>query len=127
MNWLRMIWGGVTGVLSSTNVADVIGTITDLYRQRAEAQSSEELARIDAEIEVVKLQAAASQNLQGYWLTAWIRPYYAAVIGFYLTKGIIWDASLHLGTTDPLNGFLEYTAAAVVGFYFLTRPFEKRR
>lgn len=122
-----MIWGGVTGVLSSTNVGEIVGTLTDLYMQRAEAQNSEELARIDAEIEMVKLQAQQMQNAQGYWLTAWIRPAFAAVVLFYVGKALVWDAALHLGVTDPVEGVIEWTVVAVVGGFFVTRPFEKRR
>lgn len=125
MNWLRMIWGGVKGVLSSTNVGDIVGTLSDLYLRRSEAQSSEELAKIDAEIEVVKLQAQQMQSAQGYWLTAWIRPAFASVVLFYVGKALVWDAALHLGTTDAVEGVIEWTVVAVVGGFFVTRPFEK--
>lgn len=126
MNWLRMIWGAVKGAVSSTNVGDIVGSIADLYMQRAEAKSDAEIAKIDAQIEVLKLQAQQTSNLQGYWLTAWIRPAFAAVVLFYVAKAMVWDAALHLGTTDRIEGVIEWTAVAVVSFFFLTRPFEKR-
>lgn len=126
MNWLRMIWGAVKGAVSSTNVGDIFDSVTDLYMQRAEAKSSEELARIDAQIEVLRLQARQTGNLQGYWLTAWIRPAFAIVVLFYVGKSMVWDAALHLGTTDRIEGVVEWAAVGVVSFFFLMRPLEKR-
>lgn len=126
MNWLRMIWGGVKGALSRTNVGDIVGSLSDLYLKRAEAQSSEEIAKIDAEIEVLKMQAKQTANLQGYWITAWIRPAFAGLAFFYFGKVLVWDASLHLGTTDRVEGIVEWGLGAIISFYFIVRPFEKR-
>lgn len=126
MNWLRMIWGAVKGAVSTTNVGQVLDTLGDLYTRRAAAKTDAELAQIDAEIELVRIRAAQTADLQGYWLTAWIRPAFAAVVFFYVAKALVWDAALHLGTTDAVEGVIEWAVVAVVGFFFLTRPFEKR-
>ncbi|MCB1349244.1 MAG: hypothetical protein KDK11_11610 [Maritimibacter sp.] len=125
MNWLKMIWGAVKGAVSATNVGEVLDTLGDLYAKRAAAKNDAELAQLDAEIELVKMRAKQTANLQGYWLTAWIRPAFAAAVFFYVGKALVWDAALHLGTTDAVEGVIEWAVVAVVGFYFLTRPFEK--
>ncbi len=126
----KMIWGAIKGAvggaIGSTNVGGIMETLGDLYLQRADAKSAEAIAKIDAEIEVLKMQATASSNQQGYWMTAWIRPAFAGVTLFYYAKILVWDAALHLGTTDPVNDLMVWSFTAIIGFYFLVRPFEKR-
>lgn len=40
------------------------------------------------------------------------------VVLFYMGKVMIWDAALHLGTTDAVHGDVGMWAALVVSFYF---------
>lgn len=40
------------------------------------------------------------------------------VVLFYMAKVMIWDAALHLGTTDAVKGEVGAWAALVVAFYF---------
>ena len=41
-----------------------------------------------------------------------------------LSKLLVWDKVLGLGTTDPLAGFASITSNLVVSFYFAKRGFE---
>lgn len=51
----------------------------------------------------------AVENLFGY------------VTLFYYGKVLVWDAALHLGSTDAVRGPVATWAALVIGFYFGTR------
>jgi hypothetical protein len=45
-------------------------------------------------------------------------------VAIYLSKLLVWDKVLGLGTTDPLAGFAATTANLVIAFYFAKRGFE---
>lgn len=47
------------------------------------------------------------------------------VVLFYMAKVMIWDAALHLGTTDPVRGDVGLWAGLVVSYYFGKRLIER--
>lgn len=106
-----------------------LGVIADklvgAYASRQSAKTDQE--RLKADVLISQLEAR--QNVlvaeQGSWLTRWIRPALAFPIVIYFWKIVIWDKVLGWGVTDPIGPTGEYLMAAVVGAYFVTRPFEK--
>lgn len=47
------------------------------------------------------------------------------IVLFYMAKIMIWDASLHLGTTDAVRGDVGVWAGLVVSYYFGKRLIER--
>lgn len=47
------------------------------------------------------------------------------VVLFYMAKVMIWDAALHLGTTDVVKGPVGVWAGLVVSYYFGKRLIER--
>lgn len=106
-----------------------LGLIADelvtAYEAKQKALTDE--ARLRADVLINQLEARQSVLIaeQGSWLTKWIRPALALPIVVYFWKIIIWDKVLKMGVTDPIGETGEYLMVAVVGAYFVTRPFEK--
>lgn len=47
------------------------------------------------------------------------------IVLFYMAKVMIWDASLHLGSTDAVRGDVGVWAGLVVSYYFGKRLIER--
>lgn len=106
-------------------------TVTDgiVQARRDAANAKNDSERIAAEEKMANLNAQRDILLaeQGNWLTRWIRPAIAAPFVIYLWKLVLYDKVLGLGATDDLSPDLWKLFWIVIGAYFLTRPFEKRR
>lgn len=76
-------------------------------------------------LEAKKLQAQIVIAEQNHWYTAMIRPLIATPIIIYMWKTIVWDKVLGWGVTDPLGSELSWAFTAIIGAYFIARPFEK--
>lgn len=99
----------------------------DLARFQAGAAADTQIAlsRVNAEIEVRKLQAEIVKADRGWWVTSWIRPLivYPCVIHF---GAIVLDSTFHLGWAiaklpPPYDGYEQ----AIILSFFIARPFEK--
>ncbi len=122
---LGLMWDAVKGILLSPTTKEVVGQIADLYLRRSETEDEAELAAIDAQVRMLELQAKTLSNEQRFWATAWIRPAFAFLMFLYAAKIVVWDVILGLGVTDNLSPLMEWVFTAVVGSYFVVRPFEK--
>lgn len=76
-------------------------------------------------LETKKLQAQIVIAEQNHWYTAMIRPLMALPIVIYTWKVVVWDKVFGWGVTDPLGDTMSWVFTAIVGAYFIARPFEK--
>lgn len=113
--------------LAGGGIAAIGKELNRAYEAKLNAKNDSE--RIEADKQIAQLQARQAVLIaeQGSWLTRWIRPALAFPVVFIMGKLFIWDKALGLGTTDGLSDNMWTYIWIVVGFYFLTRPFEKRR
>jgi len=97
------------------------------YENKLLAMNDKE--RIDAEKQISQLEANRDLLLreQGSWMTRWIRPALAAPVVIYVWKLLVWDTVLGWGVTPNPGEFVNWIVLTIVGAYFITRPFERRR
>ena len=107
----------------------VVKGLIDGYKAKlAAGNTSEKIASDTASQEQatqqIEIQAQTQYRIAalGYWYEPDKIMGYAVAI--YISKLLIWDKVLGLGTTDPLVGWIEITANLVVGSYFAKRGFE---
>lgn len=110
----------------------VISGLISAYKLRiAQTNTQDQLAltmlekEVDAEIaaraEATKLLIAE----QGHWYTAMIRPLFALPFIIFVSKVVVWDKVLHLGTTDNLDPNMWGVCQAVVVSYFGATAIER--
>ena len=107
----------------------VVKGLIDAYKAKLSAgNTSEKIASETAAgemaVQAVEIKAQADYRIAalGYWYEPDKIMGYAVAI--YVSKLLIWDKVLGLGTTDPLIGWIEITANLIVGSYFAKRGFE---
>ena len=101
--------------------------IADYKMRMAAAETDREKLRAEVTIEQLQARQAILVEETRYAATRWIRPALAAPFAIYIWKIVVWDKVLGLGVTDPLDERMWWVMTVVVGAYFLTRPFEKRK
>jgi hypothetical protein len=82
-------------------------------------------AMLEEILETKKLQTQIIIAEQNHWYTAMIRPLIATPIIIFMWKVIVWDKVLGWGVTDPLGPEMAWAFTAIIGAYFIARPFEK--
>ena len=115
LNW---IGGGVIGQIGDQ--------LNSAYKAKLEAKNDEDRIAAEVKIETLSAQRDVLVAEQNDRLTKWIRPAFALPFVLYIWKVIVWDNLFGLGTTDPISQEMSWVMSAIVGAYFLTRPFEKR-
>lgn len=126
----------LAGLFGSGTLDALLGRVADLLQRKAsddlarvqaavQADAQIALSRINAEIEVRKLQAQLAQADRGWWVTAWIRPLivYPCVIHF---GAIVLDSTFRFGwgiakLPPPYDGYEQ----AIILSFFIARPLEK--
>lgn len=75
---------------------------------------------INAQVQIFQAQAelAKTKVMQFLYVV------FALPLAFYLGKVYIWDAALHLGTTDAVRGDVSTWAGMIVGFIFFHSALE---
>ncbi|PCJ20866.1 MAG: hypothetical protein COA96_15580 [SAR86 cluster bacterium] len=116
---LKFFGGGIVGQVGKQ--------INTAIKAKLDAKNSTERIAADENIATLNAQRDILIAEQSDRLTKWIRPAFAAPFILYLWKIIVWDKMLGLGATPDLSTEQHYIMGVVVGAYFLTRPFEKRR
>ena len=116
------MFGWLTGSLVKAVTAPVINAVevwqtakNDKERIAAEERMNKTIALRDIVV--------AEQHSK---LTSWIRPAIAAPIAIYVWKLFVWDSVLELGSTPEPGNIMTWIISAVLGAFFLTRPFENR-
>jgi hypothetical protein len=108
-------------------VGDIGEQLNTAYKSKLTAKNNTEKFEADKTIARLEAQQAVLIAEQGSWKTAWIRPAIAAPFVFYLWKIVVYDKMLGLGSTPDLSTEQHAIMGVVIGAYFLTRPFEKRK
>ena len=116
---LKFFGGGIVG--------EIGGKLNDRLQIRLDAKNDEDRLNTEKEIAILNSQKAILIEEQKSKLTSWIRPAIAAPFVLYLWKIVVWDKMLGLGSTPDLSTEQHAIMGVVIGAYFLTRPFEKRR
>lgn len=120
-SWLASLLGGpiITGLLNA-------------YKAKLNAANTRDaqavdLAKKEIEGEIAARQAETSllRQEQGWWVTAMIRPLFAAPFIIFAWKVVIWDKVFGWGTTDALDPNMWNVFLTVVGAYFGGRTIEK--
>ena len=116
------VLSGLLGLLPT--LSNTINSITNAIANQKIAQinaksedektlADERIKSLEATRDVLVAEAAHSN------LDVWIRGLLTLGPAFWVTKIFVWDASLHLGSTDAVSPDLIKLMFWVFGFYFL--------
>ena len=120
-SWLASLLGGpiITGLLNA-------------YKAKLDAANTRDAQAVDlakkeieGEIAARRAETSLLRQEQGWWVTAMIRPLFAAPFIIFAWKVVIWDKVLGWGTTDALDPNMWNVFLTVVGAYFGGRTIEK--
>jgi hypothetical protein len=107
----------------------VIKGLIDAYNAKLKAGNVDSKIAADLAATEIAAQTTETNAILQYRIAEighWYEP--DKLIGYsvaiYLSKLLVWDKVLGLGTTDPLAGFAATTANLVIAFYFAKRGFE---
>jgi hypothetical protein len=115
--------------LASFLSGPVIRGVLDAYNAKLKAGNTTDKIAADLAIRELEVQAAEVQAHNALKVAEVGHPWepeklFAYVTLFFYAKVLIWDAALHLGTTDAVKGSVADWAAAVMAFYFGKRGLE---
>lgn len=113
----------VLGLLSGDSAKSIAGQIRQARKDALDATNNEKRLEKEAEIERLLIRLEAQKGSVIPRLARLIL--FAAPIGIYLWKIVVWDRVLGYGVTDALGAFERDVATAVLGFYFLIALREK--
>ena len=118
--------------LASLLSAPIVNALIGAYKARLEASNTRDAqaadlakAEILGEIEARRVESDIIKSEQGWWVSACIRPLFAAPFIIFAWKIVVWDKVLGLGTTDALDPNMWTVFIAVVTAYFGGRTLEK--
>lgn len=121
LTWLASLLGG-----------PIVNGLINAYKAKLEAANTRDaqaadLAKkeIEGEIAARQVEASLLRQEQGWWVTAMIRPLFAAPFIIFTFKVIVWDKVLGWGVTDPLDPNMWNVFLTVVGAYFGGRTIER--
>ncbi len=142
---LGSIFFRLLGFLGGDAFNTIVSKVADYFQKKAAAELDARrvdvaadtqiaLSRINAEIEVRKVQAQLLQADRGWWVTAWIRPLlvYPCVLHFV---GVVLDTTpfwTPFGThvvgawgIEKLPAPYDFYEQTIILSFFIARPFEK--
>jgi hypothetical protein len=117
---LKTVVGAVAGYFQTRANTDLAQ-----YQTGVAADTQVALARINAEIELSKQQAAMLAADRGWWVTAWIRPLvaYPLVVHF---GAVVVDTTFRLDlNVPPLPGEFSGYEHDIILSFFIVRSLEK--
>lgn len=121
--------GGVLVLLAKWLGGSFIKAALDAYKAKLEAAGNrmaiqERLAErwLALEAKEAELKTQLRITSLGRWYT--VENLFGYVLCFYFAKVLIWDAALHLGTTDLVKGPVGEWAGLVVVFFFGKRTLD---
>ena len=106
----------ITGVISAYKAKLEDGNTTDRIAADLAAR----------ELTVQQAEVQAQNQLKVAEIGHWYEPdhLFAYCILFYFAKVYVWDAALHLGSTDAVSGDVATWAGMIMAFYFGKRGIE---
>jgi hypothetical protein len=118
--------------LASLLSAPIVNALIGAYKAKLEASNTRDAqaadlakAEILGEIEARRIESDIIKSEQGWWVSACIRPLFAAPFIIFAWKIVVWDKVLGWGTTDALDPNMWNVFIAVVTAYFGGRTLEK--
>lgn len=116
--WLASFLGG-----------PVISGLINAYKARLEAGNTSDRIAADLaarELAVQQTEVEAQAQLKIAEIGHWYEPekLFAYVLLVYFAKVYVWDAALHLGSTDAVHGATADWAGLIMMFYFGKRGIE---
>ena len=90
----------------------------DYFLKRADGDVARAQALMQLEQERIKAQRDITVAGMSHpiWWAAWAM--FVVPVGFHFAKCVVWDATLGLGTTDPLAGYVREWAGIIVASIF---------
>lgn len=120
-SWLASLLGG-----------PIVNGMLNAYRAKLDAANTRDAQAVDlakkeieGEIAARQVEASLLRQEQGWWVTAMIRPLFAAPFIIFAWKVVVYDKVLGLGRTDPLDPNMWSVFLTVIGAYFGGRTIEK--
>jgi hypothetical protein len=118
--------------LLSSVFGSAFSSIADAYKARLAAANTQDKMAADLAVEEIKAQIAANAEAtkvmaleNGRWWTWMPRALVQWSFALYVTKCVVFDKLLSLGSTDPLNGDISSWAGMVMAMWFGGRTIEK--
>lgn len=118
LSWLGQLLGG-----------PFIRAALDAYRAKLDKDANADVLRADMaaqamqiELELARLHQQQRIAQSGHWYA--VENLFGYVTLLYYAKVLIWDAALHLGTTDAVRGDVGLWAGLVISFFFGKRTIE---
>jgi hypothetical protein len=123
---LGVIISMVASIFGKGTLGSITKNLRGAYRDRLNAKNNVEQRKYDERIAFLESRKALLLKELDSKMTSWIRPAYVLPFVIYNFKIVVWDKVLGWGVTDPLDEKMWYISSAIIGFYFLIRPLEKR-
>lgn len=114
---LKSLLGWVTG--------DLTQSLTKAYEMKLKAETEAGKLASEERIKTLQAKQAIIVAEQAHGVTRFVRPAFAFVAWVYFAKIVLWDKVLGMGVTDPLGPITEAAFLAIIGSYFISRPFEQ--
>lgn len=101
----------------------VVSGLLKAYEAKLAAGNSSERTAVDLAASEIASETAETRAIADLKIAEVGHPWEPEKLAFYvvlvyMAKVMLWDAALHLGTTDPVKGEVGAWAALVVTFYF---------
>lgn len=116
--WLASFLGGpvINGLIGAYKAKLASGNTAD--------KIAADLAARELAVQEVEAQAQAQLKIAEVGHPWEVEKLFGYVTLFFYAKCLIWDAALHLGSTDAIRGTVAEWSGYVIMFYFGKRAFE---
>lgn len=94
----------------------IVGGLIDAYKAKLAAGNAD--TKVAADLAAAEVAARAQLKIAQIGHPYEPEKVAMAIVSIYMAKVMLWDAALHLGTTDAVNGTVGVWAGMVVTFYF---------
>lgn len=111
-----LVSGGLSGIISpiTTAITAIFTKKEDVSLEKFKVEGKVDLGLIAAYVELMK---AKTDLLKNKWIVA-LQVLFGLPLAFYYGKALVWDAALHLGTTDAMHGQVATWNGWIVAFLF---------
>ena len=132
LSWIAGPGGWIGDAIKTALTGPLVQGAVDAYKSKLAAGNDQEriaadLAARELAVEQRERELAVQQNIadEGRWWTAAPRAIACWAFAIFITKCVVWDKVLGLGSTDPLTGSLDTWAGWLMALWFGGRSAEK--